>query len=149
VSRSKFTEANRAALLDALRDGVPVRTACALVGVDRSAFYRWMRRGETGRPGGVFHDFYMAVQHAIAQADAEAVVIIRRGMRDDPRLARWWLSRRLRDEFGDGPQAAPQPPGPVVIQLTLDDGTPTRPGRIGGYLPPIALEPGADDDESA
>jgi hypothetical protein len=135
LSRSKFTESTRAALLDALRGGVPIRTACALVGVDKSQFYRWMSRGETARPGGVFHRFYLDVQHAIAVADSEAVLLVRRGMRDDPKLAWRWIQARLREDFGELHQPVPEPV-PVRIQLSFGDGTPLRLPPTLQPLPP-------------
>jgi transposase-like protein len=122
MSRSKFTEENRSAILRYLEAGNTVETACRMVGVHRSQIYRWLKRGEDARAGTIFRTFYDDVQAAEARAEVRAMTIVQQGMRDDPRWAAWYLERRRPEQWGRRGSVEHPQAGPLVIELTWSTG---------------------------
>ncbi len=135
-TRSKFTEQRREAILANLRAGLPLASAAALAGVNRSTLMRWLARGRDAGPTSAFRQFVDACEQAVAEADAVAVNIVRQAMPDNPTLAWKWIERRMREDFGRERPTAPLG-SPVVIRLTLDGGEPLPEGLR--QLPPILL----------
>lgn len=90
---SGLTDEVRANLLHAFRLGATVRIACGATGVSEAAFYRWMAKGEAAKTGS-FREFRDEVQRARDRGDLELLAFVRKGARDDPRLALDLLARR-------------------------------------------------------
>lgn len=70
------------------------QVAAALAGIPTNTFYRWMSDGKAGDPH--LHEFYVAVERALAVAESKAVTAIAgsKGTFDaDPDNAKWYLER--------------------------------------------------------
>jgi excisionase family DNA binding protein len=122
MSRSKFTEENRSAILRYLEAGNTVETACRMVGIHRSQIYRWLKRGEDARAGTTYRTFYDDVQASEARAEVRAMTIVQRGMPDDPKLAVWYLERRRPEQWGRRASVEHTQAGPLVIELKWSGG---------------------------
>ena len=95
---SKLTPEIQAKLIQAIRAGSHLITACRLVGVDYSSFRRWMIKGEkqsTGR----FREFCEAVRVCEAELEIRLVATWRQATVDDWRAASEFLSRRYPDRW--------------------------------------------------
>jgi transposase len=136
VSRSKFTEENRAAIIRYLEAGNTVETACRMVEVHKSQLYRWLKRGEEARPGTTSRSFYDQVQAAEARAEVRAVTILQQGMRDDPKWAAWYLERRRPESWGRRSTVEHAQAGPLAVALTWTDGTNASPPPDPGAAAP-------------
>lgn len=96
---TKFTEARRRAILDALRKGHTLTTAAAFAGITRQTLYNWLQRGEKA-PEGNYGKFAMEVAQASAEAADVAINSVTGAFPDDWRAAMEFLSRRFPDEWG-------------------------------------------------
>jgi hypothetical protein len=101
---TKLTPARHEAIVQAVRDGNYFATACAGAGVAEATGYEWLARGEgtdrrRPRDRG-FAEFAEAVRRAEAEAETDAVALIRQGFADNPRLALDYLARRHPDRWG-------------------------------------------------
>jgi hypothetical protein len=100
--KTKLTPELQQALCDALRGGCYVETACTLVGVDESTYYRWLEKGEKGQQP--YREFRDAVKKAEAKVEELAVgTILRQGL--DPKNPNWvalmtFLERRFPGRWG-------------------------------------------------
>lgn len=88
------------AVVKAVGEGLPRRTAAHLAGVSVSVLYAWLRAGRK-RQGKRFMEFL----HRVKRAEAEAVAgrvrqISRAALAGTWQAAAWWLERRHPDEFG-------------------------------------------------
>ena len=89
---SKRTPEREARILQVLEAGNTRRAACEYVGIDQDTMSRWCAR---------YADFADRVRKAEAQAEIQAVAIIRQGIRNgDTADAKWWLERRRPDDYG-------------------------------------------------
>lgn len=99
-------------------------TACRIVGISRTCFYRYMQYGAIDKdecsirpdgervyPDGIlfnprFQDFRRQVEYAAASAEAETVDIVRTPQQDlrtgltDMNPLMWWLERRFPHKYG-------------------------------------------------
>ncbi len=82
---SKLTPKLREQLVTALGAGAPVKTACAVTGIDEATYYRWMQvgRGEhpTIRNTRDYREFYEEVTKAIGHGDLELIDSVRATVR--------------------------------------------------------------------
>jgi hypothetical protein len=106
-------------ILNSIRAGVPIKMACLTAGVDDSTYYRWTKRGseelyrmqkenltEPRASEKPYCDFFKAVTRAREEAKAAHIAVIAKAAKQgDWRASAWWLSRQVRDEFGDTPPA--------------------------------------------
>ncbi|WP_319507180.1 hypothetical protein [uncultured Methanolobus sp.] len=86
-------------LIKLLKSGVPVIHACDVVGITSVTYYDWMKRGELETTG-QYHDFYLLVKQARAEAVARNVAIIQKAAPHTWQAAAWWLERSCPAEFG-------------------------------------------------
>jgi hypothetical protein len=95
---TKLTPERQAKIVEALRAGNYFETACASAGISPALGYEWLARGEGRDPDRkctpLHAEFADAVRLAEAQAEAEAVGVVRAGFDDNPRLALDFLARR-------------------------------------------------------
>jgi AcrR family transcriptional regulator len=91
---TKLTAARREKLLAAIRAGCHREQAARVAGVAPATFYRWVARGEReGR--GPYRDFIDALREAEAEAEVQAVFVLRQAMGyDNWRAALAYLERR-------------------------------------------------------
>jgi len=82
-------------LIQALSSGVPIKDACAFVGISETAYYNWMDRGRKARKGDErFVEFSQSATRARVMARVGAVAVIRKSVQDgNSEDARWFLER--------------------------------------------------------
>jgi hypothetical protein len=108
---SKLTKARTTRLVALVRQGCPVDSACALVGIHRDTFYAWLRRGRDAgdrRARGeqadatetAYLEFADALGAARAAAEADAVAVIWEATQRDWRAAAWFLEHAFPDRWG-------------------------------------------------
>jgi hypothetical protein len=106
---SKLTTARTTQLV--ARQGCPLDTACAQVGIHRDTLYEWSRRGRDAaerRARGERVDpresdylrFSDALREARAAAESDAVAVIWEATQRDWRAAAWFLEHGFPDRWG-------------------------------------------------
>ena len=114
------------ALIDALKAGTYVTTACTYAGIGRKTFYQWMDRGRTeaesrdnGNPPDPkeqnYFEIWEAVEAARAAAEVRNIGLIQRAATGGTwQAAAWWLERSFPERYGrrmsaevSGPQGKP------------------------------------------
>jgi transposase len=110
---SKFDEAIATKIVELVKAGNYVETACASAGLSRDTCYRWWKRGARESKG-PFHDFAQQLDKAMGDAEAADVLRIGKAAGEDWRAAAWRLERRnpkrwavqvqvnVREELEDG-----------------------------------------------
>lgn len=97
---TKLNADKQSKILEAVREGLPYTTACALAGIHYSTFAEWKLKGEQD-PESVYADFAMAVKEAEAEAEAANVKRIRSAADNGQwQAAAWILERRHPDKWG-------------------------------------------------
>lgn len=86
-------------LIKLLKSGVPVVHACDAVGICPATYYDWIKLGERAKSG-QYHEFYLNVKKARAEAIARNVAIIQKAAGHSWQAAAWWLERTCPAEFG-------------------------------------------------
>ena len=86
------------ALTDLLRAGAMIDAACAAVGISRTSFFDWMKRGQADKSG-IYNDFADAVKKALADAENSLVAGIRNAGTTQWQAMAWLLERRFRERW--------------------------------------------------
>ena len=86
-------------LLKYISQGIPIKHACAAVGVPTVTFYDWMKRGEENKSA-QFVDFHREVEKAKAVAVMRNVAFIQAAAPETWQAAAWLLERTHPEEFG-------------------------------------------------
>lgn len=95
-ARSKFAPELTARLVEILREGNYVETACAIVGIHKDTYYEWRKRGEAGEAGYV--EFLDQITRASAEAERAALAVIRSAV-NNWQSSSWFLERRFPAKF--------------------------------------------------
>jgi len=100
-------------LVAALSSGVPIKDACAFVGIADVTYYNWMNRGQKARKGDErFVEFFKEATRARVMARVGAVAVIRSSVKaGNSEDARWFLERSDPANWGRKD---------VLIQLGID-----------------------------
>jgi len=94
----KLTVERKNDLLELLKLGLGLESACAAVGIDYSTYRRWMLEGQV-QARGKFREFFEDVQRAIAQSESTLLRRITEASRSDWRAAAWILERRFSERW--------------------------------------------------
>lgn len=91
--------------VDFLREGMSIKEASALVGIDYKSAYNWIKRGMMDYRAenySALAEFAVEVNKALAEAKLLRVQAIKRAMKNPAfwQAAAWWLERRHPEEFG-------------------------------------------------
>ena len=118
---TKMNPGIRQAICKALRCGNTRQAAAEAAGVDRDTLRRWIRRGEQDNTG-AFKAFYGALTRAEAEAEQEAVSVVKGAfMAGEWRAAAWWLERRrpetYREQKNQGSSAAAE----TIVRVVYED----------------------------
>ncbi len=124
---SKLTPAIQKRIVNAIRRGCYVETATAMAGVAKTTFYDWLKQGARADEG-VFHNFSIAVEKALADSEHDDLAVIEKASRGyevvktktvvykdgaieetterstkfDWQAAAWRLERRFPERWGRG-----------------------------------------------
>jgi hypothetical protein len=118
-----------------LRAGNYVDTAAKMVGVPRSAIYRWLNEGdkasqkadsgeELNRSERLYLDFMNAVDQARATATVRNVALVQQAAQAGSwQAAAWWLERTNPQQWGRRMQTeiVGANEGPVQVNISVDD----------------------------
>lgn len=109
----KLTDKMRDELVQVIRSGNYIETACAYVGINKSTFYEWMKRGarekqrvednpraKVRKSEAPFVELSNAVEKALAHAEIRDVAIIGRSAESDWKAAAWRLERKFPNRWG-------------------------------------------------
>ncbi len=121
---SKLNPERTRALLDALRAGCFVPTACRAAGISRSTLRRWLERGQSrAEDDAPYRTFRREYHKALAEVEAEAVQTIRRAGSEDVagswQASAWFLERRFPARWRKKTEA-PVPPPPKPLEKLTD-----------------------------
>lgn len=97
--KSKLTPELQKKLINAIKQGNYYEAACAYVGIDRSTFFLWMKKGEQAKSGKYF-ELFNAVKQAEAEAEARIVANWQSKVPEDWRAAQAFLEKRFPDRWG-------------------------------------------------
>ena len=117
---TKLTPAVHDAIVASLRAGAYIETAAAAAGVSASTVHAWLRRAEDHPDdcGSPFLEFLEAVERARAEAELEAISVIRDAAPRSWQAAAWYLERSYPKRWG---RQAPKPVDgagvPFLVQL--------------------------------
>ena len=99
---SKLTPELQAEIIVLLKTGNFIETTCYTVGINKSTFYDWMKKGEeSNHPGNKYKIFREAVVQAMAWSEARDVALIAKHSENDWRAVAWRLSRKYPDKWGE------------------------------------------------
>jgi hypothetical protein len=94
-------------IVDRIRSGIPIRTACLSTGVGLSTYYRWMEEGEDrwidgklrrARPQ--YREFRDAATRARAESESVHVARIAKASEVDWKASAWYLERAHGEVWG-------------------------------------------------
>ncbi len=98
---TKLTPAVSAAICESVRGGAWIETAAAAAGVDASTVHSWLRRADDKEDcGEPFIAFSLAYKKARADAELEAISVIRGAMPKTWQAAAWYLERSYPERWG-------------------------------------------------
>jgi hypothetical protein len=101
-------------LVAMLRTGNYINVALRAVGVPRSTFTQWMRRGRgAGRANAEYRRFREQIDQAKAAGEVRAVASIATAARKNWQAAAWLLERQYPDRWGRTPMRMRDSPPPV------------------------------------
>ena len=85
---------------EVIMNGHSINAACGKVGIVRQTFYNWYNKGKTAKSG-KFKQFACDVDNAqdIAAHRLESIVI--ESAADNPKDAKWLLTKKFPDIYGD------------------------------------------------
>lgn len=121
--RSRLTPELQATVVDLLKAGNYVETACAYVNINPSTYHRWIERGETN-PDSAYGEFARACAQARAHAEVQSVLVVRKAARDGNwQAAMTWLERSFPQRWGRSMRAEVTGPngGPVSLEVSRED----------------------------
>jgi transposase len=98
---SKLTPELHAEMVLLFKMGNFVETACKTVGINKSTYYDWIKKGKKCNfPQNKYKIFKDAVDKAMAYSEARDVAIIAKHSEDKWTAATWMLSRRFPERWG-------------------------------------------------
>ena len=121
------------AIIEAVGLGLSRAAAARAFGVSPETVKDWMKKGRQQKTG-AYVDFVERIENAEATCAVEMLKIVKEGAKSDPRLAQWWLERKLPDLFGR--RTAIQHSGSVDVTNLMVEFVDYAPG----------LDVGDDDD---
>lgn len=117
----------RRKLLEAIRLGNYMKTACAAAGIDSSTVYKWIEKGESNDENPdyeIYREFAADLRQAEAEAEQHAVKVWRSHFYTDWRASKDYLERRFADRWGrvDRLNAQIQHQGQMGLNITVNYG---------------------------
>ena len=98
---SKLTPELQAEIILLIKTGNFVETVCTTVGINKSTFYDWIKKGEqSNHPRNRYNIFQESVKKAMAWSEARDVAIITQHSEENWRAAAWKLSRKYPKKWG-------------------------------------------------
>lgn len=108
-------------ILTAVRIGNYFTTAASLAGIHINTLYRWLSEGED--EDSQYHDFYLAMLMAEAEAEVSIVTVVRSAANSDYRAGLELLSRRFPERWSSKHQTelSGANGAPIELVVTYED----------------------------
>ena len=97
---TKLTADIQSEIVELIKAGNYIETACAVAGLHKSTFYDWMKIADASTNKNKYTNFSDAVKKAMAWAEARDVAIIARHSEKYWQAAAWRLERKYPDKWG-------------------------------------------------
>jgi len=97
---SKLTPKLRKEIVSLIKAGCFIEMTCALVGINKSTYYAWMKRGKESKRRTHLRTFYDEVTRAHAICELRMVKIISKAAEEDWRASAWFLERKFPQRWG-------------------------------------------------
>ncbi len=97
---TKLTAEMQSEIVELLKAGNYIETACAVAGLHKSTFYDWMKIADASTHKNKYTNFSDAVKKAQAWSEARDVAIIARHSEKYWQAAAWRLERKYPDRWG-------------------------------------------------
>jgi len=95
----------RATIVEGIRSGLFLTTACRAAGITPSCFYHWRRKFREGHPDAFeYREFFHTLKRASAEAEMDALEKVRNADGDSWRASAWFLARRFPRRWGRRPR---------------------------------------------
>ena len=96
----RLTPEKQDQIVDLVRNGIFIETACAAVGIGTTTYYRWIQKADDPNAPDKYREFRDAVTRARATAEARNVAIVQRAANADWRASAWFLERSFPSRYG-------------------------------------------------
>lgn len=113
----KFTPSVRGKIVEAIRQGNYIETACRNAGVHPTTFYKWEEKAREGDP--LFIKFFEEVELARAFAESKMVDIVINEAERNWKAATWWLERAAKERWGT-PRVEEIPPSIPIPKMIIE-----------------------------
>ena len=97
---SKLTPPLSEKLCEALAKGHSIPSACSVVGIVENTYYNWYNKGKNAKSG-KYRQFYCDANNALNKATHSVECVILESIPTNPKDAKWWLTKRRPDIYGD------------------------------------------------
>jgi transposase-like protein len=97
---TKLTPEIQERIVELLKAGNYVETACAVVGIGRTTYYDWMKKAEESTRANKYTRFHDAVRQAKAWSEARLVAMINKHAEKIWQAAAWMLERKYPERWG-------------------------------------------------
>ena len=97
---SKLTPELSEKLCEALAEGHSILAACSTVGIVENTYRNWYNRGKEAKSG-KYKQFYCDVTNAHNKAAHKLENIVIESAADNPKDAKWLLTKKFPDIYGD------------------------------------------------
>jgi len=92
--KSKLNDKSKRDIIQVISVGGSKSLACAHAGITLVTLINWLSRGERASSG-IYRDFYLEFQQAMARPDIMAMGIVHRAIKEgDISSAKWWLEKK-------------------------------------------------------
>lgn len=117
----KFTPELTEVILTAVRIGNYFTTAASLAGIHINTLYRWLSEGED--EDSQYHEFYLDMLQAEAEAEVSIVTVVRSAANSDYRAGLELLSRRFPDRWSSRSKAelTGEHGAPIELHVSYED----------------------------
>lgn len=116
--RTKLTPALQKRITDSIRAGNYAFVAAQQAGIHEATYHAWRARGRKEGKG-IYREFDEAVEMAEAEAEAVAVMYVRRAMGESWQAAMTYLERKFPDRWGKRFAKEPEAKGSKAALLEL------------------------------
>jgi len=116
---SKFSQERAERLIQAVRGGNYLKTACAFAGIDYTTLRRWILKADEPDAPPEYREFKEALEKARADAEVASLAKIQKAANEGQwQAAAWFLERSMPDRWAKKDK--------TQIELTSEDGGPVK-----------------------
>ena len=96
---SILTPKLREEIVELLKMGNYIETACAVVGINKTTYYKWIKKADESTRSTKYSKFRDAVKKAMAISEARDVALITRASSKYPKASMWRLERMYPEKW--------------------------------------------------